>query len=145
MIFCLNLFSFQNRLFPEFLFSRISASVPFFANSQFFAEFANLVRFLRRSAKKIPVLDPVEIISDMTRAHWFIPDSHMSTKKSHWLSHDQGKAYHMTIFWNFFFWEFFQRTIWRNWVILEKYKILNFYRVFMVCTICTISDDIPRR
>ena len=74
-------FSFQNRLFPEFLFSRISASVPFFANSKFFAEFANLVRFLRRSAK--PVLDPEEIISDMTRIQWFIPDSHMSSKKSH--------------------------------------------------------------
>ena len=125
MIFCLNLFSFQNRLFPEFLLSRISASVPFFANSQFFAEFANLVRFLRRSAKKVPVLDPGEIISDMTRAHWFIPDSHMSTKKSHGLSHDQWKAYHMTIFWNqiFIFFPFFEN-------FFENFKFrLNFYGV----------------
>ena len=150
MTFCLNLFSFQNRLFPEFLFSRISASVPFFANSKFFAEFANLVRFLRRSAKKVPVLDPEEIISDMTRAQWFKPDSHMTTKKSHELSHDQWKAYHMTIFWNKIFVlsnSFFKRRFWLNWVtdkqiILEKYKVLIFVE-FLWC--CTISDDIPRR
>ena len=140
MIFCLNLFSFQNRLFPEFLFSRISASVPFFANSQFFAEFANLVRFLRRSAKKVPVLDPEEIISDMTRAQWFKPDSHMSTKKSHELSHDQWKAYQTTIFRNRIFvlsknflnWVIKNSLIWKIQILVEFLWWARFARFLMI-------------
>ena len=83
-------FSFQNNVFYQNFFLlefplRYNFSQK---NRRFFAEFANLVRFLRISAKKVPVLDPEEIISDMTRAQWIIPDSHMIIRVTWPLSRD---------------------------------------------------------